>query len=171
MAGHGQGQGQGAAPADIGFIVQQAVQNAIQPLNARLDRIDQRLARIDQRLAGIDQRLPEIDQRLAGIDQRLGRIDRRVGELLDISYQSHNILSLDGITRPYKVIPFRQDGQEIWPEEHNLPRLTTAAAVHALHVPQVDAYLDGYHIPRAGRPRRSTKIKRLKAHIGCAYPA
>lgn len=57
------------------------VTERLDAMDIRLDRMDERLDKMDTRLDGIDERLDKVDTRLDGIDGRLDKVDCRLNIL------------------------------------------------------------------------------------------
>mmetsp|Transcript_2342 Transcript_2342/g.7912 ORF Transcript_2342/g.7912 Transcript_2342/m.7912 type:complete len:219 (-) Transcript_2342:176-832(-) len=81
------------APAWFGPAINQALSQALAPVNARLDGIDARLDGIDARLDGIDARFDRIDARFDGIDAELYNANVRI---------RNSKQDIDGPLRPLK---------------------------------------------------------------------
>ncbi|KIJ21085.1 hypothetical protein PAXINDRAFT_165879 [Paxillus involutus ATCC 200175] len=94
-----------------------------------------------------------------------------LSEVRDTAYQAHNCARGPGTAIPFKILPFHLDnGLEVLPQNLQrfpLPPLTNVGAVNNLLDRELDRYLARYRIRHDDMPNRATKVKRLKAHIGC----
>ncbi|KAF8835978.1 hypothetical protein BDN67DRAFT_1005615 [Paxillus ammoniavirescens] len=135
---------------DIQQIVQEAIQQALQP---------------------IYQRLEGMDQRLDGMQETLREMQGTLREVRDTAYQAYNCARGPGTAIPFKILPFyRDDGLEELPQNLQrfpLPPLTHAGAVNNLPARELNRYIARYRIRHDDMPDRATKVQRLKAHIGC----
>lgn len=69
----------------IAEIVQQGVQNAVQeqiePINKRLDSMDEKFNGIDKRLDSMDEKINSMDKRLDSMDEKINGIDKRLDSM------------------------------------------------------------------------------------------
>ncbi len=96
-------------------MLQSVIEEALVPVNQRLDRMDQRFDGVDRRLDGMDQRFDGVDQRFDAVDQRFDAVDQRfdaVDQRFDgIDHRLENVEDkIDGISTDVKILKVGQQG-------------------------------------------------------------
>lgn len=143
--------------ADVQPLIMQAAQ--------QLNNIDQRL---NQHMLDTNERFNRIDQQFDVVNRRLNRMEGRQVDINEVLCQAYNQGCGDGTQQPYKTIPFRlPDGGTEIPETVGLPALQDARSIETLLNADLNTYLLRYNIPHVGNLNRSTKVRRLKAFLGC----
>ena len=64
-------------------MMDQKLDEKLQPITIRLDRVDERLDKMDDRFDKMDERLDKMDERLDKMDERLDKMDDRFGKMDD----------------------------------------------------------------------------------------
>lgn len=168
---HAAATGGPAGMADVQPLIMQAVQqlnNIDQRLNQHMLDTNEHFNRIDQHMLDTNERFNRIDQQFDVVNHRLNRMEGRQVDINEVLCQAYNQGCGDGTQQPYKTIPFRRpDGGTELPETVGLPALRDARSIETLLDADLNTYLLRYNIPHVGNLNRSTKVRRLKAFLGC----